>query len=133
MMQEANHDQTVIIVDDDDAVREALSWLLEDNGFAIRAFDSGESLLAASHCVSTAGCLVLDVRLSGISGLIRPDGSVAFQLPEFTNASGVAEVPLRDCAKHLVLVKDARHVLALLAFTAVLMTAAILRFRKRLD
>lgn len=39
---------------------------------------------------------LLVVTTTGISGLIRPDGSVAFQLPEFTNASGVAEVPLRD-------------------------------------
>ncbi|ACO74815.1 Probable transcriptional regulatory, LuxR family [Laribacter hongkongensis HLHK9] len=95
MMQEANHDQTVIIVDDDDAVREALSWLLEGNGFTIRVFDSGESLLAASHCVSTAGCLVLDVRLSGISGLILFERLRALgDCPPAIFLTGHADVPL---------------------------------------
>lgn len=39
---------------------------------------------------------MLVVTTTGTSGLIRPDGSVAFTLPEFTNASGVVELPLRS-------------------------------------
>lgn len=39
---------------------------------------------------------VLVVTTTGTSGLIRPDGSVAFTLPEFQPASGVVELPLRS-------------------------------------
>ncbi|MFT4295778.1 MAG: apolipoprotein N-acyltransferase [Micropruina sp.] len=39
---------------------------------------------------------VLVVTTTGTSGLIRPDGSVAFTLPEFQSASGVVELPLRS-------------------------------------
>lgn len=39
---------------------------------------------------------ILVVTTTGISGLIRPDGSVAFTLPEFQPASGVVELPLRS-------------------------------------
>lgn len=40
---------------------------------------------------------------TGTSGLIRPDGSVAFTLPEFQSASGVTELPLRNGATPAVL------------------------------
>lgn len=41
---------------------------------------------------------ILVVTTTGTSGLIRPDGSVAFTLPEFQPASGVADLPLRTGA-----------------------------------
>jgi len=37
---------TVYIVDDDEAVRDSLRWLLEANNYRVRAFPSGESFLA---------------------------------------------------------------------------------------
>lgn len=57
----------VYIVDDDEAVRDSLGWLLDGNGFTVRAFDSAESFLAAGP-PGPGGCLVLDVRMPGMSG-----------------------------------------------------------------
>ena len=57
----------VYLVDDDDAVRHALQQLLEVERFAVRSFSGGEAFLAG--CVpDAAGCLVLDVRMPGMSG-----------------------------------------------------------------
>ena len=57
----------VYIVDDDDAFRDSLRWLLESAGFRVEAHAGAESFLAAVR--HGAGvCLVLDVRMPGISG-----------------------------------------------------------------
>lgn len=56
------------VVDDDEAVREALVWLLESNGLAVQPFASGEALLQDD--AAQFACLILDMRLSGMSGLM---------------------------------------------------------------
>lgn len=56
------------LVDDDEAIRDALSWLLKSRGLANTAFDSAESFLAAWSS-EMSGCVVLDMRMSGMSGL----------------------------------------------------------------
>ncbi len=56
------------IVDDDESVREALPDLLRELGFAVEAFSSAEEFLA-SGASSRTSCLVLDVRMPGMSGL----------------------------------------------------------------
>jgi len=56
------------LVDDDEAIRDALSWLLKSRGLANAAFDSAESFLAA-WSGEMSGCVVLDMRMSGMSGL----------------------------------------------------------------
>jgi two-component system response regulator DctR len=56
------------IVDDDDAIRDALAWLLRSRGVDSRAWNSAESFLA-DYLPDTKGCLVLDIRMSGMSGL----------------------------------------------------------------
>jgi FixJ family two-component response regulator len=61
-------DQRVYIVDDDEAMRDSLLWLLESQGFAVTAFASAEDFLAACRD-DMAGCIVLDVRMPGMSGL----------------------------------------------------------------
>lgn len=61
-------DQTVYIVDDDDAVRDSLAILLGISGFNIAQFDSGNAFLDAVETTQN-GCLVLDVRMPGLSGL----------------------------------------------------------------
>ncbi|QID18595.1 response regulator transcription factor [Nitrogeniibacter mangrovi] len=61
-------DQTVYIVDDDEALRDSLVWLLESNSYRVAQFDSAEVFLAA-YRPEMAGCLVLDVRMPGMSGL----------------------------------------------------------------
>ncbi len=59
---------TVFIVDDEEAVRDSLQWLLESKGLKVALFDSAETFLA-SYTPDRAGCLVVDVRMPGMSGL----------------------------------------------------------------
>jgi two-component system response regulator DctR len=56
------------LVDDDEAIRDALSWLLKSRGIPCATFDSAESFLAA-RSKTMSGCLVLDMRMTGMSGL----------------------------------------------------------------
>lgn len=60
---------TVFIVDNDDSLRESLSWLLESGHLPSEGFADGESFLAACTA-QRAGCLLLDVRLPGMSGVV---------------------------------------------------------------
>ena len=59
---------TVLVVDDDLDLREALGSLLRSIGLKVELFGSAAELLAANR-VDGPGCLVLDVRLPGVSGL----------------------------------------------------------------
>jgi RNA polymerase sigma factor (sigma-70 family) len=59
--------QTVFVVDDDESVRQSLRWLLESVRLRVETFDSSESFLQQFDA-SRAGCLVLDVRMPGLSG-----------------------------------------------------------------
>ncbi|MFP3559546.1 oxygen response regulator transcription factor FixJ, partial [Paraburkholderia sp. SIMBA_049] len=64
--------ETVFVVDDDEAVRDSLRWLLEANGYRVQCFSSAEQFLDAYQPAQQAGqiaCLILDVRMSGMSGL----------------------------------------------------------------
>lgn len=56
------------LVDDDEAIRDALSWLLQSRGLPCITYPSAEQFLA-SWTTATAGCVVLDMRMSGMSGL----------------------------------------------------------------
>jgi FixJ family two-component response regulator len=58
----------ITIVDDDEPLREALGSLLKAAGFSINAFASAEEFLAATNRQDTS-CLLLDVRLPGMSGI----------------------------------------------------------------
>jgi FixJ family two-component response regulator len=60
--------RVVYIVDDDDAMRDSLRWLLESAGYRVASYCSAERFLAA-YKPDHGSCLVLDVRMSGISGL----------------------------------------------------------------
>lgn len=59
--------QTVYVVDDDRDFRDSLSWLLEGAGYRVVAYPSAEAFL--EHYPGDAGCLLLDVRMTGMSGL----------------------------------------------------------------
>jgi two-component system, LuxR family, response regulator DctR len=61
-------DPTVHVVDDDDAIRDALSWLLRSRGVPARSWPSAEAFLA-EYTDEMRGCLVLDVRMDGMSGV----------------------------------------------------------------
>ena len=61
-------DAVVFVVDDDPAIRDALTSLLESVGLAVEAFGSAQEFLTRPP-PDGPGCLVLDVRLPGVSGL----------------------------------------------------------------
>jgi FixJ family two-component response regulator len=58
----------VFVVDDDVSVREALEGLVRSAGFKVETFASAQDFLACRR-VDAPSCLVLDVRLPGLSGL----------------------------------------------------------------
>ena len=58
----------VFIVDDDAGLRESMTLLLSSSGYRVEEYASGEDLLTRGDA-SSAFCLVLDVNLSGESGL----------------------------------------------------------------
>jgi two-component system response regulator DctR len=72
-------DATVFIVDDDASVREGMAWLLRTRRLLSEAYDSAEAFLqmlantspawGAGGLPSQAGCILLDVRMPGMSGL----------------------------------------------------------------
>jgi FixJ family two-component response regulator len=59
---------TVLVVDDDASMRGALQHLLTSAGYAVETFASATELLAREP-LAVHGCLILDVRLPGTSGL----------------------------------------------------------------
>ncbi len=63
-----NTASTVYIVDDDEAVRDSLRWLLEANTYRVKAFMSAEAFLA-EYREDQPGVLIVDVRMPGMSGL----------------------------------------------------------------
>ncbi len=63
-----NEDAVVFVVDDDPAVRDSIAMLVRSEGLAVQTFDSAGSFLAAwDRC--EPGCLIVDLRLPGLSGL----------------------------------------------------------------
>lgn len=64
----SSNEQTVFIVDDDVAVRDALALLLGLKGYRTSIYSSAEDFLAAFRR-EWRGCLVLDIKLGGMSGL----------------------------------------------------------------
>ncbi len=59
---------SLYVVDDDEAVRQSLGMLFLSRGYAVQVFESGEAFLEA-NCQQQYGCVILDLRLDGISGL----------------------------------------------------------------
>jgi two-component system response regulator DctR len=85
---------TVHVIDDDEAIRDALSWLLRSRGLSARTWDSGEVFLGALSD-AMRGCIVLDVRMEGLSGIEVFDQLIArgCRMPVIF-LTGHADVPL---------------------------------------
>ncbi|HEY7142149.1 MAG TPA: response regulator [Methylomirabilota bacterium] len=66
--QQIRRSPMVCVVDDDDSILRALRRLLGATGFRVETFSSAEQFLKSEHR-GRADCLVLDVHLSGLSGL----------------------------------------------------------------
>ena len=58
----------VYVVDDDEALRDSLRWLLESEGYRAATYATAERFLAA-YRPGVASCLLLDVRMPGLTGL----------------------------------------------------------------
>lgn len=59
---------TVYLVDDDEAIRDALGWLLQSRGLECHSHESAEAFLT-TWSPTLSGCLLLDIRMNGMSGL----------------------------------------------------------------
>lgn len=68
MSETAHNKATVFVVDDDQAMRNSLKWLIESVGVMVESFASADDFLARYES-GRPGCLVLDVRMPGMSGL----------------------------------------------------------------
>jgi FixJ family two-component response regulator len=60
--------ELIFLIDDDESVRTSLSLFLQLNGYSIESFENAEDYLDREKHVG-AGCIILDVNLSGKSGL----------------------------------------------------------------
>jgi two-component system response regulator DctR len=60
--------QQAHLVDDDEAIRDAIAWLLKSRGIPCRSYDCAETFLAEWN-PRLAGCVILDMRMPGMSGL----------------------------------------------------------------
>ncbi len=74
---------TVYIVDDDAGVRDALAWLLRSRRLLSEVFDSAEAFdarISAGFTVNTPSCVLLDVRMAGLSGLAMFEKLIGYGL-----------------------------------------------------
>jgi FixJ family two-component response regulator len=85
---------TVFIIDDDASVRKSLSRLLRSAGFEVETFATAELFLEREH-YDGIGCLVLDVRMPGISGIDLQDelGKADYSMP-FVFITGHGDIPM---------------------------------------
>ena len=77
------HNATVYIVDDDAGVRDALAWLLRSRRLLSESFDSAEAFdarISSQFAVTSPSCVLLDVRMAGLSGLAMFEKLIGYGL-----------------------------------------------------
>ena len=79
-MNQIPEKSTIYVVDDDEAVRDSLQWLLEGKGYRVHCFASSESFLS-SFDPNEVACLFVDIRMQGMSGLELQDKLIERQSP----------------------------------------------------
>ena len=85
---------TVYVVDDDEAVRDSLQWLLEGKDYHVRCFDSAESFLSRYDPRDVA-CLIVDIRMGGMTGLALQDRLIETHSPlPIVFITGHGDVPM---------------------------------------
>ncbi len=93
-MKNPSPSNTVFIVDDDEAVRDSLRWLLEANGYRVRDYASAEAFLE-TYDPEVVGVLIVDVRMPGMSGLELQEVLIARKVPLPTVfITGHGDVPM---------------------------------------
>src|SRR6266498_1922739 len=87
-------DAVVHVIDDDEAVRQSLTFLLKTAGMQVRAYDSATAFLGNLPQIKS-GCVVTDVRMPDITGidLLHRLKELHFALPVII-ITGHADVPL---------------------------------------
>jgi two-component system response regulator FixJ len=87
-------DAIVHVIDDDEAVRQSLEFLLRASGITARTYESASAFLNALPATE-AGCVITDVRMPGISGieLLKRLGEMQVGLPVIV-MTGHGDVPL---------------------------------------
>jgi len=88
MMSELSSPPTAYVVDDDESIRTLWRWLLESNGIAAQTFATAAQFIDGYR--DGRGCLVLDLRLPGMSGL---------ELQEYLKRRGI-EIPIVFVSAH---------------------------------
>jgi FixJ family two-component response regulator len=85
---------TVYVVDDDEAVRDSLQWLLEGKDYRVRCFDSAETFLSRYDPREIA-CLIVDIRMGGMTGLELQDRLIERKSPlPIVFITGHGDVPM---------------------------------------
>lgn len=67
-MSEVAGQPVIFVVDDDEAMRDSIHWLLDSVSLSARMFSSANEFLSAGN-LRQPGCILLDVRMPGISGM----------------------------------------------------------------
>jgi FixJ family two-component response regulator len=87
--------RTVFLVDDDASVRKALTWLIKSAGYNVQQFTSARDFLECRRAADEgASCLVLDVRMPGLSGLdLQRELQAAHTLLPLSSSPATATFP----------------------------------------
>lgn len=117
--------QFIVVIDDDDAVRDSVSTLLEAHGFSVQCFASGPEFLQSNFQGKTA-CLLLDYHMPDMTGIdllnelkrrgfsyptILITGLSDAMIQKRAEAAGVLEV-LRKPTPHKVILDAVQHALS---------------------
>ena len=85
---------TIYVVDDDEAVRDSLQWLLEGKDYRVRCFESAESFLSRYDAREVA-CLIVDIRMGGMTGLELQNRLIEIRSPlPIVFITGHGDVPM---------------------------------------
>jgi FixJ family two-component response regulator len=85
---------TIYVVDDDEAVRDSLQWLLEGKEYRVRCFESAESFLSRYDAREVA-CLIVDIRMGGMTGLELQNRLIEVRSPlPIVFITGHGDVPM---------------------------------------
>jgi two-component system, LuxR family, response regulator FixJ len=92
---------TVVVVDDDDAVRDSLQAMLEAEGFAVETFAAAADFLEGYRPTSNS-CLVIDVRMPGMDGIeLLTKLATRVSSPPVIMMTGHGDVPMAVMAMKL--------------------------------
>ena len=92
---------TVVVVDDDDAVRDSLQAMLEAEGFAVETFAAAADFLEGYRPASNS-CLVIDVRMPGMDGIeLLTKLATRVSSPPVIMMTGHGDVPMAVMAMKL--------------------------------